>query len=90
MSGILAKLGFHQTNQDPCLYIRGRSYLLLYIDDALVVTRSKGEIGKITESLGQQMKIHYEGPVTCFLALDIVNKNCQFVISQTRYIQNLA
>lgn len=64
--------GFKRCAKDPCVYLKeGKSgdnvYLLLYVDDMLIATKSKKESSKLKESLKSEFEMKDLGPAAGFL-----------------------
>lgn len=62
INGILKELGFQQSHADPCLYVKvlrngERVYLLIYVDDMLLVSTVVDEIKRTEKDLAKRMKL---------------------------------
>jgi hypothetical protein len=70
----MTEQNFKISKEDACLYIRERDgnkmFLVLYIDDGLVVASDKEELNSFLHDLKQSFKI-VERPATCYLGLEI-------------------
>lgn len=91
----VVKLGFRQSENDRCLYVRGnnekRVLLLLYVDDILIVCRDPQEIEKVKHLLAQEFEMSDLGPVGSFLGMRIERdvKERTLWISQRQYLETL-
>lgn len=96
MDGLLVELGFVQSRADPCLYTKVMAngtlmYLLLYVDDMIVVCSDEGEIHNLTSKLQQKIKLSALGEVQSFLGIRISrDANGYFCMDQETYIAKVA
>jgi hypothetical protein len=68
----LTKLGFQQSSEDECIYYRGSSILLCYVDDTILIDPSDDEIDKITTQLCDlKFDVQDEGQIEDFLGVRI-------------------
>ena len=68
----LIKLGFHQSITDPCLFISSTVVCLIYIDDAIVVYKSKDEVDTLTKKIAAlDILLEEEDDVTGCLGVHI-------------------
>lgn len=75
LARVLSKMGFVQTNEDPCLYVLNQPekiYLAIYVDDLLIAGKSEIEIKKIKKSLHDTFKVKDLGPLNHFLGVRIL------------------
>lgn len=89
----LKKLGFKQSNADPCLFIleKGLKKILLavYVDDGIVAATDKCELAELTEKLKSEFKIVTK-PASYFLGIEIAQKSDGSVkISQAAYTRKV-
>lgn len=70
-----AKIGFQRCEEDACLYVRhgksGPVYLLLYVDDILILSKSLREVQIVKQLLRQEFKMVDLGEAEMFLGLKI-------------------
>lgn len=91
----LTQLSFKRTESDQCLYMRGNGqgkvFLILYVDDVLIVGHSLEEITALKASLFQEFTMTDGGEVSNFLGMKIErNINDRILrISQQRYLEDL-
>ena len=88
----MISLKFKPSNEDPCVYIRRHeSYKLivaLYVDDGLVISTSKDQMGVFIEELRSKFKIVAK-ELSYFLGLQISKINNDIAVSQTAFIDRI-
>lgn len=88
----LKKYGFIQCQADNCIYIgffkNVKVFLIIYVDDALIVSESKQIIKEIIDNLKQEFKIK-ELNLTYFVGMEIKRKDSCICISQRDYIRQI-
>lgn len=71
----LLKLGFRRSNRDYCLYVSTEKgdtmYLLLYVDDLLIVGRNIQTIEKLKRCLADEFEMTDCGPTNFFLGMRV-------------------
>jgi hypothetical protein len=91
----LKKMGFAQSLFDPALYIRRNSsgimYLLLWVDDLLMVSSSAAALQDVKNALLAVWDMKDLGPVGYYLGLNIIRDRSrrQLWIGQPKYITSL-
>jgi histone deacetylase 1/2 len=71
----LTDLGFEQSKVDECVYYRGSSILLCYIDDTIIIDPSNKEIDKIIAQLRERkFDVQDEGQIEDYLGVRIQHK----------------
>lgn len=91
----IARLGFKRSTSDQCLYWRGekdkRVYLILYVDDILIIGHNQKEIKIVKGCLSREFDMTDIGEVTSFLGMCIERDMEKRVmrISQRRYLEGL-
>lgn len=91
----VTKLGFRRSKSDQCLYRRGtgkkKIFLILYVDDILVIGHDTNEIEAVKRSLATGFDMTDGGEISSFLGMK-VERNLQgrtMRISQRRYLEAL-
>lgn len=88
----LKKYGFIQCQADSCIYVgifkQVKVILILYVDDALIVSESKLIIKEIIDCLKQEFKIK-ELNLTYFVGMEIKRLNDCICICQSDYIRQV-
>ncbi|KAE8683864.1 hypothetical protein F3Y22_tig00111166pilonHSYRG00202 [Hibiscus syriacus] len=92
----MLRIGFARSNYDSCVYMRKKdekisTYLLLYVDDMLVASKSKEEVQKIKDMLNSEFDMKDLGPATKILGMEITRdiKKSSLFLSQKSYIQKV-
>ena len=69
-------MGFQPSAADPGLHFldrdSGRIFMLVYVDDILIVARSKADVDWVKEELTSKFEAHDLGEAHYFLGIDIV------------------
>lgn len=87
--------GFKQCYADNCLYIKFElniiSYVLLYVDDLLIVSSNNSKINDIKIMLMNEFEMTSVEKVDTFLGIHIErdNKNCIIKLDQERYLKKV-
>ena len=92
---VLRNLEYQPSEADPCLFVRMkngcRSFILLYVDDMLIVCPNEAEYQRIGATLVENFKITTLGDVSSYLGIRIQRKqNGRFLLDQSFYIQTIA
>lgn len=92
----MIKQGFHRSSYDNCVYIqklRGGDYiyLLLYVDDMLIASKSKVEIDKLKSKLGKEFETKDLGAAKKILGMEIRRErtNQKLFLSQKGYLERV-
>jgi hypothetical protein len=90
---VIKAAGFSPSEHDPALFIhtspRGRTLLLLYVDDMLITGDDMEHISHVKQQLGEQFQMSDLGPLSYFLGLEVLHSSKGYYISQSKYIQDL-
>lgn len=86
--------GFVQSNADPCLYMKHEGndfcYLLVYVDDIALASKSKEMIENVKKSIAKKFKIENLGIIKNYLGLEIgIDKNGFYQLNQKTYINKI-
>ena len=65
------RIGFTKSSYDPCVYYDNLLFLLLYVDDILLVGKSKDDINRIKLTLKFEFDMKDLGPAKKILGIDI-------------------
>lgn len=89
---LLKKFGFTNSHSDKCVYIgnvnKNKIYLLLYVDDGLLISNSEDSLNKVLSDLKDNFEIKQCDPKN-FVGLQIeIFEKCMF-IHQSKYIERL-
>jgi len=90
IDSLLLSMGFSKSNAEPNLYIQPNFYLILYVDDMLMVYADPGKAKVIKHCLNSKYRMSDLGPVRRFLGLEIEqHPDGAYSISQTEYIETV-
>lgn len=88
----LVKYGFKQSQADNCVYIGifdgVKVFIIIYVDDGLIVSSSSSMIKKIIEYLKQAFKIK-ELNLKYFVGIEIIKRNNCICIHQRDYVEQI-
>ena len=90
---VISTLGFSRLKSDACVYVskNGKYYVVLYVDDILVIGKNLDEIKRIKSELSKAFRMKDLGEVENFLGLEI-SRNFEIgelKISQKAYIEKI-
>jgi hypothetical protein len=89
----LATIGYHPIEADPCVFINATgSIILAYVDDLVMITRTKAEMAALKAQLFSKFKRHDLGPIAYYLGIRIFrDRNKRTMeLSMESYIDKLA
>lgn len=93
---VMIKNGFSKSEYDLCVYLKKLKeneyiYLLLYVDDMLLIAKDMTDIKKVKEMLCQEFDMKGLGPAKRILGMDIKRDRAGGVLklSQSRYIKKI-
>uniref|UniRef100_A0ACD6A1H4 Uncharacterized protein n=1 Tax=Avena sativa TaxID=4498 RepID=A0ACD6A1H4_AVESA len=90
---MVAAAGFSPSFHDPALFVhtspRGRTLLLLYVDDMIIIGDDPEYIAFVKARLRYQFLMTDLGPLRYFLGIEVSSTSAGFSISQEKYIQDL-
>jgi len=90
IDSLLVSMGFRRSTAEPNLYLKTDFYILLYVDDMLMVYTDAKTANEIKSCLNKAYKMSDLGPVRRFLGLEVERYNDgSYAISQTRYIETV-
>ena len=83
----LTRIGFTKSCYDPCVYYNGQLYLLLYVDDILIVGKSRREISNLKLILSSEFDMKDLGQAKRILGIDIKRRRPDVImLSQKNYL----
>ena len=88
-------IGFTRSNFDPCLYMKDVKsvpmFLLLYVDDMLLVSPSMKSILEVQKFLNRNFDMKNLGDAKCILGMHIVRDraNSTLLLNQTEYVKKI-
>lgn len=92
---LMDTMGIHQSVADPCLFMKHtdgtRTYLLIYVDDLLLVAQTQDQIEAMMNQVMAAFKSRDLGTPDFFLAprLDPATPRGGMIVSQRRYVSRL-
>ena len=90
---MLTSLGFTPSTADTSLFIlRGRTiivYLLVYVDDIILVSSSTAAADRLVTQLGSSFALKDLGSLHYFLGIEVHTKGCGLLLSQKKYASEL-
>ena len=82
---VIIEAGFSPSPHDPALFIhtssRGRTLLLLYVDDMLITGDDAEHISLIKRHLSQQFQMTDLGPLSYFLGIEVLHSEKGYYLS---------
>ena len=90
-SGFLSKFKLKPTQSDPCVYVgscRGETvYLIIYVDDGLILSRSEKAIREIIETIERKFELK-SGEATTYVGIEIEKTTAgEIILTQTAYVE---
>ena len=89
----LERRGLNPSEIDPCLYLKDGMAVLTYVDDCIIISKSKTAIDELIESLQngeEKFILTDEGDIDKFLGIEITHfKDGSFEISQPHLINRI-
>lgn len=89
LHSFLMQKGFVQSKHDFCLYILDDVYLLVYVDDIILMSKNEINLHKAHLFLKTEFNVKDLGEVSTYLGLDIVRTQESILISQESAINRL-
>ena len=92
-ASVVTAAGFSPSDHDPALFVhlsaRGRTLLLLYVDDMIFTGDDLEYIAFVKARLSEQFSMSDLGPLRYFHGIEISSTSDGFFIPQGKYIQDL-
>ncbi|WVZ66361.1 hypothetical protein U9M48_015595 [Paspalum notatum var. saurae] len=92
-ASVVTAVGFSASAHDPALFVhtssRGRTLLLLYVDDMIITGDDPQFIAFVKARLSEQFFMSDLGSLRYFLGIEISSTPEGFYLSQEKYIQSL-
>ena len=87
----LTSMGFTATSSDPCIFTRGSDIIILYVDDCVIISRTKKQTEAIYKQLeDRKFKVTDEGTMEEYLGIQIDSKkDGTFRMSQPFLIERI-
>jgi hypothetical protein len=88
--GLVNAMKFKQSVIDECVFYRGTTVLLIYVDDGIISGTSAKEIQTIIHQLGQLFNITDEGEIDAYLGVKISRPTSETIeLKQSHLIQQI-
>jgi len=82
---VIRAAGFSQSEHNPALFVhlspRGRTLLLLYVDDMLITGDDVDHIIHVKQQLGDQFQMSDLGPLSYFLGIEVLHSSKGYYLS---------
>jgi hypothetical protein len=89
----LKSLGFISCNTEACVYIhpQRKQYLLIYVDDVIIATKSTLEMTLLKKIINEKYPISDKGPISKFLNMEVSRNRSlhEIYMIQSSKIENL-
>lgn len=86
----LIELGFQRSKKDPCLYFTENTYILIHVDDIIILSKSKETLNFVKHSLSNKFKMtEFKSDVIHFLGLEISKSGDTVYINQSSLIRKI-
>ena len=91
LSDFLEILGFKPLNADVGVFIRGTTYIAVYVDDLLIAGPDKEEIRQIKAALSEKFEMTDLGPCQYYLGMSVRRdrRNKAIFLSQRAYVEKV-
>jgi Reverse transcriptase (RNA-dependent DNA polymerase) len=80
----LTKIGFNQSQVDPCIFWRKNVILVIYTDDTIVTGPNRDEIKKAVREIGEQFEITSQETVNDFLGVNVARDTEKGTVTLTQ------
>jgi hypothetical protein len=84
---------FSASDLDAALFVhlspRGRTLLLLYVDDMLIMGDDEDHISRVKQQLSAEFQMSDSGPLSYFLGIEVKQSTKGYHLSQSKYMQDL-
>ena len=91
LSAGLEDIGFAPTASDPCIFVKGTDMIILYVDDCIIISKTKEEADRVFSELDKRgYKMTDEGNMEEYLGILITHgKDKSFRMSQPFLIDRI-
>ena len=90
VNGLVGTLLFKQSKVDECVFYRGTTVLLIYVDDGILCGQSASEIQTIIAELGALFNVTDEGEIDAYLGVKVARPaNDTIELTQPHLIQQI-
>jgi hypothetical protein len=86
----LLSMQFHQSDHDPCLFIKNNCLILVYVDDCLIFSKDDAILDSVIDSLHSVFILTSQGSIGAYLGIDIKKTPSGFIeLTQPGLIQKI-
>jgi hypothetical protein len=90
VDGLVNTMKFAQSKVDECVFYRGTTVLLMYVDDGILCGPSNSEIQEVIRELGELFNITDEGEIDTYLGVKITRPTKDTIeLTQPHLIQQI-
>lgn len=89
-STAIQSLGFQKSSYDSCLFFKGKSLVLIYVDDLLIAATSEADRKLLIDSLTSQFGITGGDSLTEFIGITVKQTDTCIQLSQAGYVDQIA
>jgi hypothetical protein len=91
LATFLEGLGFYPLTSDVGIFVKGHTYIAVYVDDLLIAGSSKEEIQELKNALSNRFQMTDLGPCSYYLGMAVTRdrKNRTIRLSQKGYIEKV-
>jgi hypothetical protein len=91
LTDVLIQNNFYQSKLDHCLFYRGSTYILVYVDDLILISENMKTLELAKTILIQNFHMKDLGPLTFFLGIEIMRNRGKrsITLNQRAYISRL-
>ena len=86
---VMTGLGFTTLTSDECVFVRGKLWVLIYVDDILIMSQDDQEIEVVKSELASNFDVKDLGSLHYFLGVEYVKDNNIAFLSQRKYIEDV-
>lgn len=86
----MTHIGYTRSSYDPCVYFNGKLYLLLYVDDILIIGKFRKEIDLLKAQLSSVFEMKDLGSAKRILGIDIIRSRPNYLaLCQKAYLEKV-
>ncbi|CEL09510.1 hypothetical protein ASPCAL12645 [Aspergillus calidoustus] len=85
----LIAMGFKPLVEEPCIFQRGTTYIIIYVDDLLVTDDTDEGIDEVIREINDDMQVKVIGEPARFLGCALTRENDTIIMDQKGYTEDL-
>ena len=86
---VVSCMGFRSLQSDECIFMKGATWILLYVDDILIISPSLADVQSVKKQLASKLDVVDMGPLSTFLGVTFVRCKHEAFLSQEQYISSV-